>query len=92
VLRGTGDVRYSAFIAATTSWLTLPPLSWWLGVHLGLGALGGWLALFVEITAGAGLLWWRLERGHWLRFAEQSRARLAEAEMAGVKPAPVSVA
>jgi MATE family multidrug resistance protein len=92
VLRGTGDVRYSALIAATTSWLTLPPLSWWLGVHMGLGALGGWLALFVEITAGASLLWWRLERGHWARFAEQSRVRLAESTSVDAEPAPVSVA
>jgi hypothetical protein len=42
----------------------------------GLGALGGWIGLCLEITAAALLFWWRVERGGWLAAARQSRARL----------------
>jgi MATE family multidrug resistance protein len=80
VLRGTGDVRYPALIAVLTAWISTPPLTWWLGHRLGLGALGGWLGLCLEIVVGSALLWWRLERSHWLGCAAQARARLASAD------------
>jgi MATE family multidrug resistance protein len=41
VLRGTGDVRYTAVIGIVTAWVSIPPLTWLLGIHFGLGALGG---------------------------------------------------
>ncbi len=65
VLRGTGDVRVPAIIGVTVSWLALPPLTWLLGLHLGYGAMGAWLALTCEITVAASILWWRLWRGAW---------------------------
>ncbi|MCB9625227.1 MAG: hypothetical protein H6723_18065, partial [Sandaracinus sp.] len=44
-------------------------------------ALGGWLALCVEVVAGAVLLWHRLLRGNWRDAAEASRrASLLEDE------------
>jgi MATE family, multidrug efflux pump len=76
VLRGTGDVRYPALIAVATAWVCTPPLTVLLGFWLGLGALGGWLGLCLEIIVGAVLLWHRLERGAWLGAANRSRARL----------------
>ncbi len=65
VLRGTGDVRVPAIIGVTVSWLALPPLTWLLGLHMGYGAVGAWLALTCEITVAASILWWRLWRGGW---------------------------
>jgi Na+-driven multidrug efflux pump len=76
-LRGTGDVRYAAVIGICTSWLATPPLTWLLGMKLGMGALGGWLGLCVEIMVGAVVLWLRLERGAWETHAAASRARVA---------------
>lgn len=76
VLRGTGDVRYPAFIGIACAWVCTPPLTWLLGRMMGLGALGGWVGLSLEITAAAALYWWRLERGGWLHWARVSRARL----------------
>lgn len=64
-LRGCGDVRYPAVIGVVTSWALTPPLTWLLGWHLGLGALGGWLGLCAEIVVGAIILWRRLEGGAW---------------------------
>lgn len=76
VLRGTGDVRYPALIGIVCAWMSTPPLAWVLGRSMGLGALGGWLGLSLEISAAAALYWWRLERGGWLPWARRSRARL----------------
>ncbi len=84
VLRGTGDVRYPAILAVSIAWVLTPTSTWYLGIHLGFGAVGAWLGLCAEIMLGAGLLWWRLERGGWQPLARESRARLAALE-----PSPV---
>ena len=89
VLRGTGDVRYSAVISVTIAWLCTPTLTWLLGIHLGLGALGGWIGLCIEIVAGAAALWWRLERGGWRTAAIRSRAELDRPPTSRV-PAPAT--
>ncbi|MFK7990313.1 MAG: MATE family efflux transporter [Sandaracinaceae bacterium] len=73
VLRGTGDVRYPAVIGVATAWVATPPLAWLLGHQAGLGALGGWIGLSIEITAAAALFWWRLERDGWKPHAERTR-------------------
>ncbi len=82
VLRGTGDVRYPAMIGIGCAWVCTPPLTWLLGRMMGLGALGGWVGLSLEITAVAALYWWRLARGGWLASARESRARLRASERA----------
>jgi len=84
VLRGVGDVRVPAVICIVIAWVVTPPATWWLGYHLGYGALGAWIGLCGEIMAGAVLLWWRLERGTWREAARQTagerdRARAAVA-------------
>jgi MATE family multidrug resistance protein len=77
VLRGAGDVRFPALVAVTFSWVFVPPLTYWLGISLGLGAVGGWWALTVQILATGLILGWRLQRGNWRKAAEQSRLRLS---------------
>ena len=91
-LRGTGDVRFPAVIAVGASWLCLPPLTLLFGDALGLGAVGGWLALSVEITLGAALFWARLERGRWRAAAERSRAELASEPPPALDGVPASAA
>ena len=78
VLRGTGDVRVPALLAIGSGWSFVPGLTWLLGIHYRLGAVGGWLALTVDISVGALLFWWRLGRGHWRPAAQRSRERLAQ--------------
>lgn len=78
VLRGTGDVRVPALLAIGSGWAFVPGLTWFWGIHHRFGAVGGWLALTVDISVGALLFWWRLGRGHWLPAAQLSRQRLAE--------------
>ena len=74
ILRGTGDVRFPAIVGVGISWLALPPLTWLLGIHMGLGAFGAWLAITCEIFTVAAVLWWRLWRGGWRQSATKSRA------------------
>ena len=77
VLRGASDIRYAAIVGIATSWLTTPPLAWFLGVHLDLGVVGGWLGLALEIVVGAALFWWRVRRGGWRPAAAKARREMA---------------
>ena len=77
VLRGASDVRYAATVGILTSWLTTPPLTWLLGSVLGLGAVGGWIGVAVEIMVGAGLFWLRVVRGGWRPAAAAARRAMA---------------
>lgn len=79
VLRGASDVRYAAVVGIITSWLTTPPLTWALGVACGLGVVGGWIGLAVEIIVGASLFWLRVLRGGWRPAAAAARRSIAGA-------------
>lgn len=72
-LRGTGDVRFPALLGVLLSWGLTPPLMWMLGYQMELGAAGGWIGLCLEIVIGAGIFWWRIERGGWIAASEKVR-------------------
>lgn len=74
VLRGAGDVRFAAIVGVLTAWTFTPPLAWFLGIELGLGAAGGWIGLAAEIILGATVFWIRVARGSWQAAAEATRA------------------
>jgi MATE family multidrug resistance protein len=76
VLRGTGDVRFAAVVGVVVAWVSTPPLAWGLGHGLGLGAVGGWMGIFLEILVSMTILVTRVERRGWVRAAEKARARL----------------
>ncbi len=87
VLRGAGDVVVPARLGVVCAWLCTPPLAYFLGRVLGLGALGGWLGLLLEISVLAALCWIRLRGDAWLPLAAAARARLrdeADAELGGL--------
>ena len=76
-LRGTGDVRFAALVGVLGSWACTPPAMWLLGYQLGMGVVGGWVGLCVELLVVAALFWWRLERGGWRRASDQAQAQAA---------------
>lgn len=76
VLRGAGDAKVPAQLGVLCAWVFTPPLAWGLGRVAGLGALGGWIGLSLEILTLAVLCWYRLERDHWMPLAAASRERL----------------
>lgn len=85
VLRGAGDVRVPARLGVLCAWLTTPPSAYLLGRVMGLGALGGWIGLSVEIIVLAALCWRRLARGDWRPLAEKARAELEMAHGDGLE-------
>src|SRR6185436_5567423 len=88
VLRGASDVRYAAVVGIATSWLTTPPLAWALGIGCGLGAVGGWIGLAVEIIVGASLFWLRVIRGGWRPAAAAARRSMAGVAVWWCDPSP----
>jgi MATE family multidrug resistance protein len=74
ILRGVGDVKFAATVGIATAWALTPPTTWFLGEHLGMGAVGGWIGLSAEIFLGACIVWWRLLGGGWKRAAADARA------------------
>ena len=92
VLRGVGDVRFAAVAGITLAWISVPPLTWFLGYHLGLGAVGGWLALLTEIILGAFVLVWRVERGGWHSTVARLRAQREAVQPAEPEAAVPAVA
>jgi MATE family multidrug resistance protein len=80
VLRGTGDVRFTAVVAVTIAWVVTPPLALALGYGLGYGVVGGWIGLCCEIVLSSAVLWWRLEKGGWKLAAARERTRAADEE------------
>ena len=53
VLRGLGDVRIPTLITLGAYWCACLPLSWLLGFHTSLGALGIWIALTIGLCLAA---------------------------------------
>jgi Na+-driven multidrug efflux pump len=66
-------------VGIVTAWMTTPPLTWLLGVHAGLGVVGGWIGLALEIVVGAALYWLRIYRGGWKPAAAAARRSMAGA-------------
>jgi MATE family multidrug resistance protein len=72
-LRGTGDVTVPAVIGVATAWILTPPATYLLGYVAGLGALGGWIGLLLEIVVACALFAWRLHSGRWIGPARARR-------------------
>jgi Na+-driven multidrug efflux pump len=75
-LRATGDARYPVVAGAASMLVILAGGSWWLGIHLGWGLTGVWIAYAVDEWV-RGLLMWARWAGHgWVPFARNSRRQL----------------
>jgi putative efflux protein, MATE family len=47
-LRAAGDSKYTTITSLTTMWLLRVILGYWLGITLGYGIVGVWVAMFIE--------------------------------------------
>ncbi len=75
-LRATGDARYPMQAGAASFLLVMAGGSWLLGVHLGWGLVGVWIAYAADEWL-RGLLMWRRWAGHgWVPAARQMHRRL----------------
>ena len=64
-LRGAGDVLFPALVETAIMWFIFLPLAWLLGIQLGLGVLGGWLALSTHLLLYSTVFLIRFSRGNW---------------------------
>ena len=78
-LRATGDARYPVVAGAGSMALVLAGGSWWLGVHLGWGLVGVWIAYAADEWIRGLLMWHRWVRLGWVPHARevQRRTRVA---------------
>lgn len=75
-LRATGDVHYPMRVAALFMWLVWVPNSWFLGLHLGWGLVGIWIAMTLDEWTRGLLMYYRWVKRRWLPAAERSRAEV----------------
>jgi putative MATE family efflux protein len=75
-LRAAGDARYPAAVAVLSMTFVLALGSWWLGVQLGLGLVGVWIAYAADEWVRGLAMWWRWRRRGWLPHARASHRRL----------------
>ncbi|MDQ5977260.1 MAG: hypothetical protein QG602_232 [Verrucomicrobiota bacterium] len=73
-LRATGDARFPVQIGAVCMWLLWVPNSWFLGVYLGWGLVGIWIAMTCDEWLRGVIMYRRWATRKWLPFAERSRA------------------
>lgn len=66
-LNGVGQTRYTMAVSLLAAWGVMLPLGWFLGVWLGLGAVGAWLGITAQILVLAVLMCGQFLRGGWAR-------------------------
>lgn len=76
-LRATGDARYPALIGVVCMWLLWVPNAWLLGLHLGWGLVGIWIAMTCDEWLRGLVMYRRWATRKWLPYAERSRAAVA---------------
>ena len=75
-LRAAGDARYPVAAGAVSMAVVLAGGSWWLGMHLGWGLVGVWIAYAADEWLRGLLMWWRWRRHGWVPHARAARRRL----------------
>lgn len=79
-LRATGDARYPLFMGACSVWGMWVPLAWFLGIELGFGLPGLCVAMICDEWLRGLLNYLRWKRRGWVKYAEESRAHVAQLE------------
>jgi putative MATE family efflux protein len=78
-LRAAGDARYPVVVGAVSMTVVLAGGSWLLGITLGLGLPGVWIAYAADEWLRGLLMWRRWRRLAWVPHARRSRRRMAAA-------------
>ncbi|MDX2187820.1 MAG: MATE family efflux transporter [Opitutaceae bacterium] len=76
-LRATGDVKFPLQMAIFSMWLVWVFLAWFLGLHLGWGLPGIWLAMTADEWVRGLLMYRRWKGRRWMEHARHSHAHVA---------------
>ena len=91
-LSGAGDTRFTLAASVVMSWTVKLPLGWYLAVPVGLGAVGAWAGLTLEVMVWALVGWLRVRGNRWLQHENVERvdegASERDAREEGVTLAP----
>lgn len=82
-LRAAGDARYPVAVGAVSMALVLGGGSWLLGLQLGWGLVGVWIAYAADEWLRGLLMWRRWARLRWVPHARASRRRTARLQRGG---------
>ena len=72
-LRATGDARFPVLMGVFSMWGLLVPLSWFLGLHLGWGLPGVWIAFIVDEWTRGIMMYLRWKSRVWEKYARTAR-------------------
>jgi putative MATE family efflux protein len=75
-LRAAGDARFPVVAGLVSMPLVLAGGSWWLGIHLGWGLTGVWIAYAADEWLRGLMNWWRWSRLGWVPRARATHRRL----------------
>ncbi|MEC0229018.1 MATE family efflux transporter [Paenibacillus alba] len=64
-LRAAGDAKFPVFMGVISMWGVAVPLAYWLGIHLGMGLFGIWIAFVVDEWLRGILMYLRWKSGAW---------------------------
>ncbi|RZL35054.1 MAG: MATE family efflux transporter, partial [Rubrivivax sp.] len=78
-LRATGDARYPVVAGAASMAVVLAGGSWFLGVYMGWGLVGVWIAYAADEWIRGLLMWRRWATLGWLPYARAAHRRLRHA-------------
>lgn len=64
-LRGAGDTKFVMWVTLIGTWGSRVVIAWFLGIYLGLGLRGVWLAMVTDNLIRAAMMVTRYRKGHW---------------------------
>jgi len=64
-LSGAGDTKFTAYLGIIASWGVFVPLSYLLGIYLGYGLMGPWIAFGAYLLLEVVLIIFRVQQGKW---------------------------
>ncbi|WP_035179223.1 MATE family efflux transporter [Alkalihalobacterium bogoriense] len=68
-LRAAGDVNFPVLIGIISMWGVSVPIAYLLGIHLGYGLIGIWIAFIIDEWLRGILMLWRWRQGKWREMA-----------------------
>ena len=72
-LRATGDARFPVLMGMISMWGVWVPLAWLLGLKLGMGMPGIWIAMICDEWLRGMLMYRRWRQRKWVEYAQRSR-------------------